>query len=377
MWEAEGLGTEHVDRNLDLVGKLYQKSIYPDVFAVARGDRLATPLVIDLDPTTVCDLGCPECISSNVLHTGALSRDRIVRFAEELAATPVRAVILIGGGEPLLHRAIATVIDTLAGAGIRLGLVTNGTQIGRHLDQLASRLSWVRVSVDAATQQTYDRFRPSRSKTSAFPAVIDNMRRLAAGKQGRLGYSFLLMRRATNGSSVDTNYPEVFAAGQLAKSIGCDYFEIKAMLDEHHFTVNQQAADIALVEEQLDALRELEDETFRVLSSSNWEAVRRSLDPVQPKTYTSCHVAELRTTVTPNGVYICPYHRGNPKAKLGELGDAPFTQLWAGIDTRAINPSTDCAFHCARHPTNLAIEAMAEPAMQPTVAGVDDFDPFI
>jgi sulfatase maturation enzyme AslB (radical SAM superfamily) len=370
------LGTAHVDRNLDLVGKLYQKSIYPDVHTVARGQRLSAPLVVDLDPTTLCDLACPECISSNVLHSGQFGRDRMVELAGELARTSVRAVILIGGGEPLLHRSIPEIIDVLSGAGIELGLVTNGTQIGRHLDRLADKLSWVRVSVDAGSAETYDLFRPSRRKTSVFPLIIENMSRLAERKRGRLGYSFLLMQRLDpDGRVRESNYHEVYQAGELAKRIGCDYFEVKAMLDEHHYTVNQAAEHVAMVEDQLAQLRPLEDDTFHILYSSNWSAVRRGSDPVEPKEYARCAVTELRTTVTPNGVFACPYHRGNPKARLGDVASTPFAKMWAEADTSVIDPRTDCQFVCARHSTNLAVEAIgrdSEPA-----ALVDDYDPFL
>jgi MoaA/NifB/PqqE/SkfB family radical SAM enzyme len=371
------LGTEFVDRSLDLEGKLYQRSIHPSVRRVARGGRLAAPLVIDLDPTTLCDLACPECISSGVLHTGRFSRDRIVDLARELAGSSVKAVILIGGGEPLMHRAIGTVIQTLHEAGIQIGLVTNGTLIGRYLDELASMLSWVRVSVDAATAQTYDQFRPSRRKASVFPLVIGNMRRLAAGKAGKLGYSFLLMQRFDgHGAVTASNYGEVQAAGELAKDIGCDYFELKAMLDEDHFTVNQRPGDIARVEEQLARLRELQDASFSLLSSSNWGAVRQQASPVQAKEYATCSVAELRTTVTPGGVYICPYHRGHDRGRIGDISDMSFAQMWAQADTTVIDPSRDCPFVCARHPANLAIGGMAAPSA-PHPELTDDFDPFI
>jgi MoaA/NifB/PqqE/SkfB family radical SAM enzyme len=371
------LGTEFVDRSLDLKGKLYQRSIHASVRRVARGGRLAAPLVIDLDPTTLCDLACPECISAGVLHTGQFSRDRIVGLAHELAGSSVKAVILIGGGEPLMHRSIGTVIQTLHEAGIHIGLVTNGTLIGRYLDELASMLSWVRVSVDAATAQTYDQFRPSRRKSSVFPLVIGNMRRLAAHKAGKLGYSFLLMQRCDGeGAVIASNYGEVRAAGELAKDIGCDYFELKAMLDEDHFTVNQRPADIARVEEQVARLRELEDASFSLLSSSNWEAVRDRADPVQAKQYATCAVAELRTTVTPGGVYICPYHRGHERGRIGDISAMSFEQMWAQADTTVIDPSRDCPFVCARHPANLAIGGMtAQSAPQPELTA--DFDPFI
>jgi MoaA/NifB/PqqE/SkfB family radical SAM enzyme len=370
------IGTGRIDRTLDLAGKLYQRSIFPGVEDVAHGLRLPSPLVVDLDPTTLCDLACPECISSGVLHQGQFSKDRIVRLAHELAGSSVKAVILIGGGEPLMHRAIGAIIEVLYEAGIQIGLVTNGTLIGHHLDRLAEMASFVRVSMDAGTLETYDKFRPSRRKSSVFPLIVHNMRALAERRRGTLGYSFLLMQRFdAAGRVTDTNYHEVYAAGALAKDIGCDYFELKAMLDEDHFTVNQSPGDIALVEGQIARLRELEDDTFHLLGSSNWQTVRQGEDPVQPKDYRACHVAELRTTVTPSGVYVCPYHRGNPAAKLGDLDDTSFADLWARADTTVVDPRRDCRFHCARHTANVEIAAL--PGRPGPVELIDDFDPFI
>ncbi|WP_210581272.1 radical SAM protein [Streptomyces sp. GESEQ-4] len=319
-------------------------------------ERLSSPLVVDLDPTTVCDLACPECISADVLHNGQLGRDRIVRLAEELAGSEVRAVILIGGGEPLLHRSIGEVMEVLHGAGIDIGLVTNGTQIRRHLDRLAETVSWVRVSMDAGTEATYGRFRPGRGKRNHFSQVIENMRLLAERKSGRIGYSFLLMQRFdAEGQVVDSNF--------------------KAMLDDDHFMVNQRAEDIALVEEQLDRLRELEDPGFHLLSSSNWEAVRVGADSVQDKDCHRCHVAELRTTVTPSGVYVCPYHRGNEGSRIGDISNASFAETWAAADTTAIDPNRDCRFGCARNATNLTVAGLRDRTGTARLA--DDFDPFI
>src|SRR5213078_347067 len=159
-----------VGKKLDLVDKLYQRSILPSVMKVARGERLSAPLVVDLDPTSFCDLSCPECISANILNDGQIERDRIEQLAEELAGSTVKAVI-------------------------RVGLVTNGTLIHRYIEDIAEHLSWTRVSMDAATARTHRIFRPSGRLQSVFPIIVENMRALAKKKKGTLGYSFLLMKR--------------------------------------------------------------------------------------------------------------------------------------------------------------------------------------
>ncbi|MDH6139960.1 MoaA/NifB/PqqE/SkfB family radical SAM enzyme [Kitasatospora sp. GP30] len=361
---------------LDLVSKLYQASLWPRVADVAAGAKSAAPLVVDLDPTTFCDLACPECISGKLLNQSRFSPERLLALAEELVAMDVRAVILIGGGEPLAHRGTRKVLRTLGEAGIAIGVVTNGTMIRQNLDELARYASWVRVSMDAGSSATYGLFRPDRKGASVFDKVVANMRLLAGAKTGSLGYSFLLMTRRNADGSTVSNHHEVLRAAELARDIGCDYFELKAMFDDEHHVLDIPADLLGSVEEQLRQAGRLTSDTFEIVNSSTINAVRALEGPVQPKEYQRCRVAELRTLVTPSGVYICPYHRGNPKARLGDAVTDSFADIWKQSDRAIVDPRTDCTFHCARHRSNLEIEAIGEDGV-PSRGLIEDQDPFI
>lgn len=364
------------EKRLELVDKLYQVSVFPKALEIGRGHRLNSPMVVDLDPTTFCDLSCPECISKNLINHGQFDKDRLITFAQELAASAVKAVILIGGGEPLMHKEIGSVIRILHAAGIQIGLVTNGTLIHRYIEELATMLAWVRVSMDAATPETHVLFRPSGRKTSVFPAIVENMRMLAKRKSGSLGYSFLLMyRTGERGNVTCSNYHEVLAAGQLAKDIGCDYLEIKAMFDDRHFIVPTPDELMETLRGQLKALEEIEDDRFHVLSSSTYDSLRERRNRVQEKNYCHCKIAEMRTTVTPTGVYVCPYHRGNPAARIGNIYQQSFAQMWASADVTIVDPRRDCRFHCARHESNLEIERIAAGHLSSRVEA--DYDLFL
>lgn len=361
---------------LRLVDKLYQRSIFDSVRRVAEGERLRAPIVVDLDPTTFCDLACPECISGKLLNKGRFDRARLVTLAAEFVSAGVRAVILIGGGEPLAHPATGEVIQRLGDGGLSVGIVTNGTNTHRYVDLIARYVDWVRVSVDAGTSETFQRFRPNRRGTSSFSRVIDNMRELATKKKGSLGYSFLLMSRFdSDGHLIASNYDDVYEAAALAKDIGCDYFELKAMFDLQHFIIEQPPHLIASLRHQLRSARTLEDHTFEVVHSSTLDALIEGRSAVQSKDYSRCRIAELRTLITPNGVFICPYHRGNPAAKLGDAVEEPFDELWRKADTTVIVPARDCQFHCARHESNLDLIQLATSGPSRTVE--DDYDLFI
>lgn len=365
-----------VDKKLDLVDKLYQRSILPSVLRVAAGERLEAPLVVDLDPTTLCDLTCPECISKQIINHGQLAKDRLVTLAAELAASPVKAVVLIGGGEPLMHKSIGQVITTLGEAGIHLGLVTNGTLLHRYINEIATYLSWTRVSMDSATAETHAIFRPSGRSSPVFPQIVDNMRQLAKLKKGALGYSFLLMYRLDERGEVQaSNYHELAAAGHLAKEIGCDYLEIKAFFDDGHF-IHQPPGELRqILDKQMESLLALEGDNFRILESSTARSMLTDRPRVQVKNYTRCLTAEIRATITPTGVYTCPPHRGRPEARTGSIANQSLQEMWKNATTDMVNPSVQCGFHCARHDTNLEIELLGRSVT--AHAQVEDYDLFV
>lgn len=377
--DAPGAGPAAVGR-LDLVDKLFQASLWPDVEAVAAGESLAAPVVVELDPTSFCDMRCPECISIELLNAGRFPRERLLSLAAEFAELGVRAVILIGGGEPLMHNAVGDVIDILGRAGIAVGLTTNGTMIHRYLEPIAEFGSWTRVSVDAGTAETFERFRPHRTGRNLFEQVIGNMRRLAEVKTGSLGYSFLLVARTTaDGHLVESNFGDVAAAAALARDIGCDYFEIKPTYDLAHFLVAQPPALGELLADQLRQAHETATEGFEVLSNGTLATVMDQRRYVEPKDYHHCPVAELRTLVTATGAYVCPYHRGNPHARYGDPLTESFADMWSGrrrqeVKTR-IDPATECRFHCIRHQSNLLLLRMAHEDLSSEV--VPDHDPFL
>ena len=157
---------------LDLAGKLSQPAAR-ELAQRSRSTNGHAPIVVELDPTSFCDSVCPECISQQLLQTTRFSAERLLALSGELVAAGVKAVILIGGGEPLAHPAVSQAIESLSAGGLQVGLTTSGTLLSRHLPVVARHCAWTRVSVDAATAETYAHVRPHRSKRNMFDRVID------------------------------------------------------------------------------------------------------------------------------------------------------------------------------------------------------------
>ena len=376
-----------MSKTMNLTNKLNQEFVMNKIRETDWEKGNSGPLVIELDPTAVCDLACPGCISEDIISVGgSFSKDRLISLGEEFIDCGVRAVILIGGGEPLAHPKTGEFISLMGENDIHIGITTNGSFIDRFIKPISEYSNWTRVSMDAATEETFSILRPTKGGKSKFPKIINNMRMLAETKKGTLGFSYLIQTEA-DGPTVVSNIHEIYDAAVLAKDIGCDYFEVKPTYqwrdgaDHALMKHDQKLMDEAKV--QIESLNELEDEKFKILKAITLEYSLNGSALEQKKEYRKCPSTHLRTTVTPKGVYICPYWRGKDEMKIGDLNDVKFSDMWKGDLRKGVmdrlDISVDCAsIHCLRHETNLtAIDIKNQIEDNAIITSIDDFDRFI
>lgn len=380
------------DKSLQLATKLTQRSVINYLQSVDWSAGSSAPLVVELDPTSMCNLACPDCISGELLNQDEIETHRLLALTQELISSGVKAVILIGGGEPMMHPAIGQVIRDLGASGVKIGITTNGLYLKKYLDETAKYASWVRVSMDAGTDETFNRLRPSKTGKSMFKSAIRNMEQFAKHKTGKLGYSFMVFNQGNYGfkgvpivsgaldklSHITTNVHEIFLAAKLAKEIGCDYFEVKPMYDINHFSVMQPEHITRVVDEQLMRCRELNSSDFSVLEATKLWASLHGESNLEPKDYHRCVAAQSRTLITPSGVYVCPYFRGVEHKNLGKIQDMSFSDLWHGkqrsLVIKNLDPSRDCTMHCIRNDSNKLVETWIKGGYP---LPSDDFDLFI
>ena len=99
----------------------------------------------------------------------------------------------------------------------------------------------------------------------------------------------------------------------------------------------------------------------------------------QPKSYTHCPVAELRTLITPSGVYVCPYKRGDNNYIIGDLKFNSLKDIWFSKKRRELmsklNPQKHCAMHCIRNDSNKKIINILNG--EDETENMDEYDRFI
>jgi sulfatase maturation enzyme AslB (radical SAM superfamily) len=242
---------------------------------IKRGSIIPTPTTISVDPTNKCNLECIWCNADYIIgqkHKD-ISEETLIEIADALPRWPrapendmgVEALCLSGGGENLLPLYSGDFLNQCSNNGIKVGIVSNGTLIHRHLESLANNCTWVGISVDAGTSETFNKLKGK----NFFDKVISNMSDLieyskknntilnSPGLGPGVCYKYLLH---------PGNVSDVFTAAKIAKDIGCKSLHIRPYgtpwdkTEEHVFNKEH----LNEFREQIMQARNLETDTFRV-----------------------------------------------------------------------------------------------------------------
>lgn len=122
-----------------------------------------------------CNLACKHCysISADYDFPGELSTCEIFNVMEDLKKFGV-PVLILSGGEPLLHPDIFTISKKAKDMGFYVGLSTNGTLINKDNINDITKIdyNYVGISIDGI-KNTHDQF---RRKTGAYDASMQAVR---------------------------------------------------------------------------------------------------------------------------------------------------------------------------------------------------------
>ncbi|HON84476.1 MAG TPA: 12,18-didecarboxysiroheme deacetylase [Syntrophorhabdaceae bacterium] len=155
--------------------------------------------VVVWNMTKRCNLRCIHCYAraeDEGYHANELTTEEGKRLIDDLFSFGV-PVILFSGGEPLLRKDLAELVEYAVKKGLRAVISTNGTLISEKMARIFSEkgLSYIGVSLDGIGDVN-DAF---RGKKGAFNMAMEGIRN--AKKAGiKVGLRFTINKR---------NYPEV------------------------------------------------------------------------------------------------------------------------------------------------------------------------
>ncbi len=152
----------------------------------------ALPISIAIEPTTACNLGCPECpsgLKKFTRPTGNTQIETVEKVLHEIGDT-LQYLTYYFQGEPFIHSKLIDMVALASDRGIYTATSTNGHFMGEKLaDQIVkSGLNELIISLDGTTQEVYEQYRIHGKLNK----VLDSTREIVDAKR-RAGSIFPLI----------------------------------------------------------------------------------------------------------------------------------------------------------------------------------------
>lgn len=323
---------------------------FPDRLEAIRGGPVAGPVHVQMILSDLCNQNCRFCAyrdptytSSELFHVEGnynpnrkLPFEKVIEILDDCAEMGVKAIQLTGGGEPTVHPRFGDVVSAILERGMRWALVTNGVINKWDL----SSATWVRVSLDCATRETYASVR--QVPPWHFDRALDTIRRL------KCGVGFVV---------TPDNWREVYDAAALAKSLGASNIRIGAQFSadgEDLFTgFREEAMSLAC------KAQGLADENFAVFNKFGEKL--DDLNQGRPD-YKRCGYQHFTTYIgADQNLYRCCVYAYNPHGLIASIEGRRFKDVWREIaypDFRGFD-ARGCA-RCQFNKINRAINEVVD-----------------
>ncbi len=191
---------------------------------VGKVIQFGKPMSLSIEPTTACNLACPECpsgLKQFTRNTGKLQLD----FHKTILNHVKSHVFYINyyfQGEPFLHPEFLTLIEEAKKSKIYTATSTNAHFISKEKAReiVGSGLDRLIISIDGLTQETYAQYRVNGklSKVIEGSKFLVEAKKELGSKTPHLIFQFL---------AVKPNEHEIPAVFSLAKELAIDEVRIK------------------------------------------------------------------------------------------------------------------------------------------------------
>ena len=264
------------------------------------------PISISFEPTTSCNLRCPECPSglrAFTRPTGMLHEDFFSTTIDQLSKD-LLYLIFYFHGEPYLNPSFLDMVSYASKKGLYTATSTNAhylTDVNAK-KTVESGLDRLIISIDGTTQEVYQQYRVG----GKLEKVIEGARNIVKWKKELksktpfIFFQFLVVK---------PNEHQVAEVKQLAKEIGVDEVRFKtAQVYDYKNDPNQLIPSI----EKFSRYRKGSDGEYTVKNSLN----------------NHCWRLWHATVITWDGLVVPCCFDKDAQHNLGDLKGKPFKEIW-------------------------------------------------
>lgn len=267
------------------------------------------PMTISLEPTTACNLRCPECPSglrAFTRPTGNLKEDFFKSTIDDLY-TRLMYLIFYFQGEPYINPKFLDMVKYANKKGIYTITSTNGHFLNdvNAKKTIESGLDRLIISVDGTTQETYEAYR----KEGDLETVLQGARNVVKWKKElnsptpHIIFQFLVVK---------PNEHQIEEVKSLAKEIGIDEVKLKT-------------AQIYDYEEGNELIPTLDKYSRYAKNSDGTYSIKNELLNHCWKLWHAC-------VITWDGLVVPCCFDKDAIHRLGDLKKIKFREVWQGAD---------------------------------------------
>ncbi len=270
-----------------------------------RPIQWGVPFNVSIEPTTTCNLGCPECpsgLKSFTRPTGNMEYEFYRRMVDEIG-DKLLYLYFYFQGEPYLHPQFLDLVRYAADRKVYTVTSTNAHFLTERKarETVASGLDRILISIDGTTQETYEQYRVGGTLAKVIEGAknLVKAREEAGSQTPYIIFQYLVVR---------PNEHQIEDVKRLAKEIGVDEVKLKTaqVYDYKH------GNDLIPTIDQYSRYTQGEDGTYRIkneLLNHCW------------KLWHSC-------VITWDGRIVPCCFDKDAQYQLGDLNTKSFREIW-------------------------------------------------
>ena len=298
-------------------------------------DFHAMPVRVDVDVNQDCSDQCYFCYSRNYAKQPLYRHAQIpasvfYSIVEQLSQLGVKTIRFTGGGEPLLHSDICTLLKLPASFNMKSCVITNGTLLDEQIcNIIVDHVDHLRISINAATNKTRNVLHRPLMRKNSIDQIFDYLSYITTQRKTRwknqrkpLIWSTFLI--------VPENISEIVVCAERLRACGVDSISYRPIY--HGLKRPFSESEHLEVQEQFRLVSKLHNPPFfHVFFPKRGVEFLKSIKPY--KHFDFCISCLYRTIIeTSNqGVVLqkCWSSRGNYNNRIGTLDSGVlFNEVW-------------------------------------------------
>ena len=265
------------------------------------------PISITFEPTTSCNLRCPECPSGKrefTRPTGMLQNDFFKKTIDEIYRE-ISYLIFYFQGEPFLNPKFLEMVRYASSKNIYTATSTNAHYLNDEVARktVESGLSRLIISIDGTTQETYEQYRIGGDLKKVIEGAenIVKWKKELKSRTPHVIFQFLVVK---------PNEHQINDVEVLAKKIGVDEVRFKTAQMYDYVNGNKLIPTI----EKYSRYQKQSDGTY---------AIKNEME-------NHCWRLWHSTVITWDGLVVPCCFDKDAQHQLGDLKTTSFKQLWKG-----------------------------------------------